>query len=246
MGPDLPGFFRTPRWSPLQLDSIGQVELGGFFLTFEGIEKSGKTTQADLLVNRLRAEGRDVVFTLEPGGTRLGEGTRRLLLDPDLGMEVGQMAEVFLFAADRAQHIDEVIRPALDAGKVVVSDRFVDSTIAYQGYGRGVGLEELSTIQELATGGLRPDLTVLVDVDVDTSRARTETSDRLESEDDGFFERVREGFLSLWRSEPERILRVDGRLPLRMLSEAIYAEVDRRVEGLKVGNARESKTAREA
>ncbi|MDP6777863.1 MAG: dTMP kinase, partial [Candidatus Latescibacteria bacterium] len=179
--------------------------MSGFFLTFEGIEKSGKTTQADLLVDRLRAEGRDVVFTLEPGGTRLGEGARRLLLDPNLGMEVSQRAEVFLFAADRAQHIEEVIRPALDAGKLVISDRFVDSTIAYQGHGRGVDLAELNTIQEFATGGLRPDLTVLVDVDVDTSRARMEAADRLESEDDGFFERVREGYLSLWRAEPERI-----------------------------------------
>ena len=219
--------------------------MGGFFLTFEGIEKSGKTTQADLLVSRLRAKGRDVVFTLEPGGTRLGEGARRLLLDPDLGLAVSQMAEVFLFAADRAQHIDEVIRPALAAGKVVVSDRFVDSTIAYQGYGRGVGLAELRSIQELATGGLRPDLTVLVDVDVDTSRARMDTADRLEAEDDGFFERVREGFLCLWRAEPERILRVDGRLPLRMLSEAIYAEVDRRLDGLKVGDGAERETARD-
>jgi dTMP kinase len=205
--------------------------VSGFFLTFEGIEKSGKTTQADLLVDRLRAEGRDVVFTLEPGGTRLGEGARRLLLDPNLGMEVSQRAEVFLFAADRAQHIEEVIRPALDAGKLVISDRFVDSTIAYQGHGRGVDLAELNTIQEFATGGLRPDLTVLVDVDVDTSRARMEAADRLESEDDGFFERVREGYLSLWRAEPERILRVDGRMPLRMLSEAIYAEVDRQIGG---------------
>ena len=219
------------RRARLPATFTGRFVVSGFFLTFEGIEKSGKTTQADLLVDRLRAEGRDVVFTLEPGGTRLGEGARRLLLDPNLGMEVSQRAEVFLFAADRAQHIEEVIRPALDAGKLVISDRFVDSTIAYQGHGRGVDLAELNTIQEFATGGLRPDLTVLVDVDVDTSRARMEAADRLESEDDGFFERVREGYLSLWRAEPERILRVDGRMPLRMLSEAIYAEVDRQIGG---------------
>ena len=219
--------------------------MGGFFLTFEGIDKSGKTTQAEILVDRLKAKGRDVVFTLEPGGTRLGSKIRPLVLDRDPDAPVALRAEVFLFAADRAQHVDEVVRPALEAGKVVVSDRFVDSTIAYQGYGRGVDFSELRSIQALAAGGLQPDLTVLVDVDVATSRERMGVADRLEEGNDGFFERIREGYLSLWRAEPERILRVDGRLPLRMLSEAIYAEVDRRLDALKVGEGEERETAGE-
>ncbi len=206
--------------------------MAGFFLTFEGIDKSGKTTQVGPLAEKLREAGREVVVTGEPGGTELGRDIRRLVLEGGHRQAVSPLAEMLLFAADRAQHVAEVVRPALAAGKVVISDRFVDSTVAYQGHGRGMNLSHLQAIQEIATGGLRPDLTVLVDVDVATSRERRErggTSDRLEAGNDPFFQRVRDGYLALWRAEPERVFRVEGDRPVEVLTHQIYAEVSKRM-----------------
>ena len=206
--------------------------MAGFFITFEGIDKSGKTTQARLLVERLRAEGFEVLLTREPGGTDLGREIRRSLLRQPADSEVSASAEMLLFAADRAQHVAEVIRPGLAAGKVVVSDRFVDSTLAYQGYGRGCDQAELRAVQKIAAGGLRPDLTVLVDVDVATARERSGNAspDRLEGGSDSFFERVRSGYLAQWEAEPERVCRVDGHLPAKDLAGLIYAEARPRIE----------------
>ena len=198
-------------------------------MTFEGIDKSGKTTQAALLAEKLRKKGRDVVFTQEPGGTELGREIRHLVLGWRPRAAVVALAEMLLFAADRAQHVAEVIRPALEAGKIVISNRFVDSTTAYQGYGRGMDLGQLRAIQEVASDGLRPDLTVLIDIDVATSRERGGASDRLEAENDLFFERIREGYLALGRTDPNRIFRVEGHLSVEVVSQHIYAEVSNRL-----------------
>lgn len=205
--------------------------MAGLFITFEGIDRSGKTTQAGRLAERLRAEGRSVVFTLEPGGTGLGRRVRSLLLERR--SEVDPSAEMLLFAADRAQHVNTVIRPAVSQGKVVVSDRFFDSTVVYQGYGRGLDLDRIQAVQEVATGGLRPDLTVWIDVDLETVKQRRipEGADRFEAAGDAFFERVRSGYRRIWQAEPERVLRVDGRRPVEDVARRIHREVRERLAG---------------
>ncbi len=205
--------------------------MAGLFITFEGIDRSGKTTQAKRLAERLRAEGRSVVFTLEPGGTGLGRKVRSLLLERR--SEVDPIAEMLLFTADRAQHVNTVIRPALSQGEVVVSDRFFDSTVVYQGYGRGLNVDRIRAVQEVATGGLRPDLTVWIDVDLETSKQRRipEDADRLEAAGDAFFNRVRNGYQRIWQAEPERVLRVDGRLPVEELACRIHKAVRDRLPG---------------
>ena len=197
------------------------------FITFEGIDKSGKSTQAQRLADALRERGRSVVLTLQPGGTELGKAIRHLVLDRDYEVEVAPTAEVLLFAADRAQHVAEVIRPALQAGKVVVCDRFVDSTLAYQGYGRGMDLDQLTAVMHVATGGLQPDATVLVDVDLETARARGwgTDPDRIENRGESYFERVRNGFLTMSRSEPDRFHVYDGRQDADALATAIRTEL---------------------
>ena len=146
--------------------------MSGFFISFEGIDKSGTSTLAELLVNHLQERGYEVVFTYEPGSTELGGEIRHLVLDWKPQSEIDATAEMFLFAADRAQHVKEVIRPSLDANKVVISDRYVDSTLAYQGYGRGLDLNDLRMIQNVATGGLMPAITIWLDVDLQTARKR--------------------------------------------------------------------------
>ena len=205
--------------------------MAGLFITFEGIDRSGKTTQAERLVERLRAEGRAVVLTLEPGGTGLGRRVRSLVLARR--SEVDPAAEMLLFAADRAQHVNTVIRPALMQGKVVVSDRYVDSTVVYQGYGRGLELNRIQAVQEVATAGLRPDLTVWIDMDLETAKQRwiPGDADRLEAAGDAFFHKVSKGYRRMWLAEPERVFRVDGRLPVENLACRIYNEAHKRLAG---------------
>ena len=191
-------------------------QMSGFFISFEGIDQSGKSTQAKLLFDYLRKRGHEVVFTYEPGDTKLGHAIRGLVLERKSEGEIDATAEMFLFSADRVQHVNELIRPSLDAGKVVISDRYVDSTLAYQGYGRGLDLDDLRMVQNVATGGLEPDITIWIDVDLQTVQKRELPlfSDRIESEDKAgektFFQRVRQGFREAYQSEPDRIFKVDG------------------------------------
>jgi dTMP kinase len=179
------------------------------FITFEGMEGCGKSTQAKLLA---RALGPDAVLTQEPGGTAIGRAIRQLLLDP-ANRAMSAEAEVLLFFADRAQHVAEVIRPALAAGKTVISTRYVDTSLAYQGYGRGLDLDRIRAVAVLATGGLRPDLTLFFDLPLEIGLARVVRRggrDRLESEVREFHERVRNGYLELAAQEPDRWIRIDA------------------------------------
>jgi dTMP kinase len=179
------------------------------FITFEGMEGCGKSTQAKLLA---RAIGPDAVLTQEPGGTAIGRAIRQLLLDP-ANRAMSAEAEVLLFFADRAQHVAEVIRPALAAGKIVISTRYVDTSLAYQGYGRGLDLDRIRSVAVLATGGLRPDLTLFFDLPLEIGLARVVRRggrDRLESEVREFHERVRNGYLELAAAEPDRWIRIDA------------------------------------
>jgi len=206
--------------------------VAGFFISFEGIDKSGKSTQAEMLVKHLQAKGYKVVFTHEPGATELGKEIRHLVLTWKPQGVVDSTAEMFLFAADRAQHVSEVIKPALAENKIVVTDRYIDSTLAYQGYGRGLDLGQLISTQQVATGGLLPNMTIWVDVDLETARARfgKEKADRMESEDDGLFERVRAGYEKLCVASPNRFLKVDGCRTIEDIFENICKEVETRLE----------------
>lgn len=196
----------------------------GIFISFEGIEGTGKTTQAGFLAERLVAEGRDVVLTYEPGGTVIGKRIREVLLRPD-HREMSYVTELLLYNADRAQHLKEKILPAVGEGKVVITDRFSDSTVAYQGYGRGIDLTLLSSIDSISTGGIRPDLTILFDLDVEQGlmrNKRVNKVDRLELEDVEFHKKVRNGFLKIAETEPDRIKIVDASMPIEQVKEAIW------------------------
>jgi dTMP kinase len=184
--------------------------LTGTFITFEGIDGSGKSTQLRLLANYLEQAGCDVLLTREPGGTPVGNRLRAALLDAQ--EEVDPLTELLVFAADRAQHVRRILRPALELGRVVFSDRYADATAAYQGAGRGFSPELISEIIQLATEGLKPDLTLLFDLSVDDSTTRTrrrtngsQRGDRLDSENADFHTRVRDAYLQLAKLEPDRI-----------------------------------------
>lgn len=198
----------------------------GLFVTFEGGDAAGKTTQAAALETWLRARGRAVLRTREPGGTALGTGIRDLVLHRE--GHVAPRAEALLYAADRAQHVAAVVRPALDRGEVVVQDRYLDSSIAYQGAGRVLGADEVRRLSLWAAEDLLPDLTVLLDLDAAAARDRRSDRtryDRLEAEDDGFHERVRRGFLALAQAEPDRFVVIDGSLPAETVQHRIRAAV---------------------
>ena len=182
----------------------------GLFITFEGGDGCGKTTQIKLLDEYLRNKGYKTLLTREPGSKGLGIKLREILLNYD--GEVSPTCESFLFLADRAQHVDCIVKPALDDGVIVLCDRHTDSTVAYQGYGRGLDLEEIHHLNKLATSGLKPDLTIVLDVDVETSQARVGgEKDRMESAGLEFFERVRKGFLEIAKSEPDRVKVIDSK-----------------------------------
>lgn len=188
--------------------------MAGTFITCEGIDGSGKSTQLRLLSNFLKARRCDLLVTREPGGTPLGLRLRATLLDAE--EEVDPLTELLVFAADRAQHVRRVLRPALAAGKVVISDRYADATVAYQGAGRGFSPELISRMVQLATGGLMPDLTLLFDVSVTESKTRTQRRsgkinkpDRLDVEHSDFHVRVRDAYLKIAADEPERVKIID-------------------------------------
>jgi dTMP kinase len=200
----------------------------GAFIAVEGGEASGKSTQARLLAERI-----DAVLTREPGGTVLGERLRELLLDPATG-PVDARTELLLMAAARAEHVAQVIRPALDAGRNVVSDRFSASSLAYQGYGRGLSLDEVRRVSEWATGGVEPDLVVLIDVDPSVAAARLAASgaapDRLEAAGRAFHAAVADGFRALAAADPGRWVVVDGDAPVAGLAQTIAERVGGRLE----------------
>jgi dTMP kinase len=176
----------------------------GLFITFEGADGCGKTTQIELLDKYLRAKGKKTLLTREPGAKGLGVKLREILLNYD--GNVSPTCESFLFLADRAQHVDCIIKPAIKEGKIVLCDRHTDSTVAYQGYGRGLDINQINMLNSIATSGLKPDLTIVLDVDVETSMSRVgKNKDRMESAGTEFFERVRQGFLEIAKKEPKRV-----------------------------------------
>jgi len=205
----------------------------GVFVTFEGVEGCGKSTQVDLLRADLESRGFQVVCTREPGGTPIAEAIRRVLLDPAHGAMV-PAAELLLYEAARAQHVGERIRPALESGAVVICDRFADSTTAYQCAGRGLRHEVVAQLHGIATGGLRPDITFVIDVPAALGlarAARTGMPDRMEREALAFHERVRAEFLRLASEEPDRIQIVDGTRDVETVAAMIRERAAALLEG---------------
>lgn len=206
-----------------------QMGQRGVFITFEGMDGSGKTTQLGRLATRLRTAGRTVLETAEPGGTRIGMQIRRILLDP-AHQELAPTAELLLYFASRAQNVEQVILPALERGEVVLADRFTDSSLVYQGYGRGLGAENVMALDRIACHGLRPDLTLLVEIDAATSLARARARNdagassetRMDEQAIEFHRAVHEAYRALAASEPERIKVVDGRGDIDSVEREIW------------------------
>lgn len=202
------------------------------FITFEGIDFSGKTTQANLAVERLRSAGRPVLFVREPGGTALSERIRSILLEKH-ELSIDPVSELLLFNAARAQLVREVIRPALRAGTIVVCDRFYDSTTAYQGYGRSLPLDAVKAVNAFASGGTAPGLTLFVDVDPEEIRRRKakdgHTPDRMERSGEEFYARVLGGYREIARAEPSRVVIVNGDGAIEETHAAVWAEIEQRL-----------------
>ncbi len=197
----------------------------GLFITFEGADGCGKTTQLNLLKEYLEGKGYDVVLTREPGGRGLGEKVREILLNYD-GV-VSDRCESFLFLADRAQNIDIIVNPAVKQGKIVLCDRHTDSTVAYQGYGRGLDIEQINMLNNLATHNKKPDLTFVFDVDIETSMKRVgQNKDRMESSGMDFFNKVRQGYLKLAQNEPDRIKVIDSTKTIDKVFEDVKKIID--------------------
>ena len=205
----------------------------GALITFEGLDGCGKTTQLELEAERLRGQGRAVAATKEPGGTALGRQVREIVLNSTAG-PLSAFTDLALMFAARSQHIEEIIRPALQSGTVVVCDRFTDSTFAYQGYGHGITLDTIQTLNTLLCHGVRPDLTLLLDIDPETALQRTVSRNRAalqketRFEDEGleFFRRVRQGYQEIAQREPERVRIVDGRDSITAVHERVSRAID--------------------
>ncbi len=198
------------------------------FITFEGIEGSGKTTHVDLLSDYLCQKGFRVIKTREPGGTPVGESLRNVLLKKDL--QVLPLTELLVFLASRAQHVEEVIRPALEEGNVVLCDRFVDASYAYQGYGRGIDLGIIETLNRLVTKGVRPNLTILLDCPVDVGLGRKSADgnlDRFEKEELSFHQKIRNAYIELAEDDPKRFVVLNARKDLAKTQEIIRERVEK-------------------
>lgn len=204
----------------------------GRFITFEGIDGSGKSTQLRMLADTLRSRGVDVITTCEPGGTPLGRALRSAFLETNEKVE--PMAELLSFAADRAQHVEHLIKPSLAAGKVVISDRYADATYAYQGAGRGFPEDKVLQVIELATGGLKPDLTLFFDIPVERAIERMNNRDeahtkknRMDEETVEFYTRVRDAYLKVAQREPQRFSIIDADRPAALIGHDVAAAVDK-------------------
>lgn len=197
----------------------------GVFIVFEGGDGGGKSTQVARLVDSLRAEGRTVVATREPGGTRIAEQIRHLILDPD-NLELCDRAEALLYAAARAEHVHHVVKPALERGEVVVSDRYLDSSVIYQGLGRGLGGDEVRDLNLWATEGLLPDLTIVLDVPAGFGLERVGTPDRLELAPREMHERIRDYYLTMAAGDPSHYFLINARQDIDVIAGIVRTRVD--------------------
>ena len=203
----------------------------GLFITFEGTDGAGKTTQIQRLTADLRQAGYEVCLTREPGGTPISEQIREMLLNPDHS-EMAATTELLLYAASRAQHVSEVIKPALKAGQIVISSRFADATVVYQGYGRGLDLEKIHRLNRIATDGVTPDITFVLDLPVEIGLQRAQKRrgglDRLEREKIEFHRRLREGYQTIARQEPQRLKIIDAQVS----PKRVYAQIQGLIQPL--------------
>ena len=205
------------------------------FITFEGVEGAGKTTQIARLASRLRAEGwGEALATREPGDGPLGSELRRLALNPPTGITVEPRAELLIMLADRAQHVGQVIRPHLAAGGIVICDRYAASSVAYQGYGRGLDIAEIARLNDYATDNLKPDLTILLDLDPALGLARQNERNIMEEESLAFHTRIRAGFLELAAEQQERWVIVEAGRSAENVEEEVWRAVERECHGLEI------------
>ena len=205
--------------------SAGVFSAEGLFVCFEGGEGGGKSTQSRLLHDWLVERGETVLLTFEPGDTSVGKELRRIVLDPATG-DLSDRTEALLYAADKAEHVDHVVLPALARGEVVITDRYVDSTLAYQGAGRTLVVAEVEAVARWATGDLRPHLTVVLDLAPEAGLGRFDERDRIEGQSLEFHQRVRQGFLDLAAADPDHYLVLDARAPIDDIAEAVRARVE--------------------
>lgn len=198
----------------------------GLFITFEGPDGAGKTTQIENIDRYFKEKGKSVVISREPGGTRISEKLRELVLDKE-NVEMNDTTEMLIYAAARAQHVAEKIKPALERGEMVICDRFVDSSIAYQGFGRSLG-DQVEEVNEYAIMGCKPDITFFMDIDpaIGRSRIGKDVQDRLEREKMDFHYKVYEGYQTICRNHPERVIRIDADRPIDVIRDEIYAHLD--------------------
>ncbi|RYB93745.1 dTMP kinase [Nocardioides oleivorans] len=210
--------------------SAGVYSEAGLFVCFEGGEGAGKSTQSRLLRDWLVERGETVLLTFEPGDTPVGKELRRIVLDPATG-HLSDRTEALLYAADKAEHVDHVVLPALARDEVVITDRYVDSTLAYQGAGRTLDVAEVEAVARWATGDLRPHLTVVLDLEPETGLGRFEERDRIEGQSLEFHQRVRQGFLDLAAADPDHYVVLDARAPIDEIASAVRVRIEPMLEG---------------
>lgn len=211
---------------------VGSHEEKGIFITMEGPDGAGKSTQIEMLKDYLGQKGYDVLLTRDPGGNTVSEAIREVILNKDF-TEMGYMTELLLYASARAQLVKENIKPALESGKAVITDRFVDSSAVYQGIGRGLGIDTVFKVNEFALQGIMPDLTILLDLDAEAGIARKKNQaelDRMENETIEFHKSVVEGYRKIADLSPERIIKIDATLPKETIHDIIVSHVEKRLK----------------